>query len=192
MKNIAIFASGGGSNAQKIMEHFENSNNAQVSLIISNKSKAGVIEKAAHQKIPTLILNREEFYKTEDILQKLDTHGIDFLVLAGFLWLVPQYLVKAYKNRIVNIHPALLPKYGGKGMYGINVHRAVHAAKEKESGPTIHFVNEHYDEGGIIFQAKCSIHPTDSPEDIAKKVLALEHRYYAEVIEKVILKIDSK
>jgi len=189
MKNIAIFASGGGSNAQKIIEHFENSNLAQVSLIISNKSKAGVLDKAAAQNIPTLILNREEFSKTENILQKLDTYSIDFVVLAGFLWLVPTYLVKAYKNRIVNIHPALLPKFGGKGMYGMNVHRAVHIAQEKESGPTIHFVNEHYDEGGIIFQAKCSIQPTDSPEDIAKKVLALEHKYYPEVIEKVILTI---
>ena len=189
MKNIAIFATGGGSNALKIMEHFEDSNLAQVSLIISNKAKAGVLEKAADRNVPTLILNREEFYKTEHILQKLDTYSIDFVVLAGFLWLVPTYLVKAYKNRIVNIHPALLPKFGGKGMYGMNVHRAVHAAQEKESGPTIHFVNEHYDEGGIIFQAKCSIQPTDSPEDIAKKVLALEHKYYPEVIQKVIQKI---
>jgi len=189
MKNIAIFASGGGSNAQKIMEHFENCSFAQVSLIISNKSKAGVLEKALIRNLPTLVLNREEFYKTENILKKLNTYNIDFVVLAGFLWLVPTYLVKAYKGRIVNIHPALLPKYGGKGMYGMNVHRAVHAAKEEETGPTIHFVNEHYDEGGIIFQAKCSIQPTDSPENIAKKVLALEHKYYPQVIEKVILKI---
>ena len=189
MTNIAIFASGGGSNAQKIIEHFQKSELAQVSLIISNRSKAGVLDKAKAQNIPTLILNREEFYDSENILKKLDVYNIDFVVLAGFLWLVPKYLVKAFKNRIVNIHPALLPKYGGKGMYGMNVHRAVHAAQEEESGPTIHFVNEHYDEGGIIFQAKCSIQPTDSPEDIAKKVLTLEHRYYPDVIESVIKNI---
>jgi len=186
MKNIAIFASGGGSNAQKIIEHFEGKETAQVSLIISNKANAGVLEKAVAFDIPTLLIKREKFYKTEDILKELDTYSIDFVVLAGFLWLVPTYLVKAYKNRILNIHPALLPEYGGKGMYGINVHRAVKGAGEKVSGMTIHFVNEHYDEGGIIFQATCHISPTDTPESIAKNVLALEHRYFPEIIEKVI------
>ena len=186
MKNIAIFASGGGSNAQKIMKHFEGKEIAQVSLIISNKSNAGVLEKAEVFGIPTLLINREEFYKTEDILKELDAYSIDLVVLAGFLWLVPIYLVKAYKNRILNIHPALLPNYGGKGMYGMNVHRAVKEAGEKASGITIHFVNEHYDEGGIIFQATCHISPSDTPENIAKNVLALEHRYFSEVIEKVL------
>jgi phosphoribosylglycinamide formyltransferase-1 len=189
MKHIAIFATGGGSNAQKIIEHFENHDAAKVSLIISNKKNAGVLDIAAAKNIPTLIINREEFYQTEDILQKLDTFHIDFIVLAGFLWLMPTYLVKSYANKVVNIHPALLPKYGGKGMYGMNVHRAVHAAQEEESGMTIHYVNEHYDEGTIIFQAKCTLQITDSPEDIAKKVLQLEHQHYPKVIESVILEI---
>ena len=187
MKNIAIFATGGGSNAQKIIEHFENNDAANISLIISNKKTAGVLERAAAKNIPTLIINREEFYQSENILQKLDTFQIDFIVLAGFLWLMPTYMVKKYANKVVNIHPALLPKYGGKGMYGMNVHRAVHAAQEAESGMTIHYVNEHYDEGGIIFQAKCSLQPTDSPDDIAKRVLQLEHQYYSQVLENLIL-----
>lgn len=188
MKRIAIFATGGGSNAQKIIEHFENHNAAEVSLIISNKKTAGVLEKASVKNIPTLIINREEFYQTENILTKLDTFHIDFIVLAGFLWLMPAYLVKLYVNKVINIHPALLPKYGGKGMYGINVHRAVHAAQEEESGMTIHYVNEHYDEGAIIFQVKCSLLSTDTPNDIAQKVLQLEHQHYPKVIETVILK----
>ena len=187
MKHIAIFATGNGSNAQKIIEHFENHDAAKVSLIISNKKTAGVLEKAAAKNISTLIINREEFYQTEDILEKLDAFQIDFIVLAGFLWLMPTYIVKSYANKVVNIHPALLPKYGGKGMYGMNVHRAVHAAQEAESGMTIHYVNEQYDEGAIIFQAKCSLQSTDSPDDIAKKVLQLEHQHYSEVIENLIL-----
>ena len=189
MKHIAIFATGGGSNAQRIIDHFENHDAVKVSLIISNKKAAGVLDRATAKNIPTLILNREEFYQTENILQKLHTFHIDFIVLAGFLWLMPTYLVKSYANKVVNIHPALLPKYGGKGMYGMNVHKAVHTAQEEESGMTIHYVNEHYDEGTIIFQAKCFLQPSDSPEDIAKKVLQLEHQHYPKVIEKVILEI---
>ncbi|MFK7774748.1 MAG: phosphoribosylglycinamide formyltransferase [Saprospiraceae bacterium] len=189
MKNIAIFATGGGSNAQKIIEHFENHDAAKVSLVISNKKTAGVLERAAVKNIPTLIINREEFYQTENIIQKLDAFQIDFIVLAGFLWLMPTYIVKSYAKKVINIHPAILPKYGGKGMYGMNVHRAVHAAQEVESGMTIHYVNEEYDEGAIIFQAKCSLQPTDSPEDIAKKVLQLEHQHYPQVIENLILEI---
>jgi phosphoribosylglycinamide formyltransferase-1 len=188
MKHIAIFATGGGSNAQKIIEHFENHDKVKVSLVISNKKTAGVLERAVDKNIPTLIISREEFYQTENILQKLHTFQIDFIVLAGFLWLMPTYLVKSYVNKVVNIHPALSPKYGGKGMYGMNVHRAVHAAEEEESGMTIHYVNEHYDEGTIIFQAKCSLQSTDSSEDIAKKVLQLEHQHYPRVIESIILK----
>jgi len=189
MKNIAIFASGGGSNAQKIIEHFQDKAYAQVSLIISNKPKAGILEKAKTYNLPTILINRDNFYNSEDILQKLHTYNIDFVVLAGFLWLMPKYLVTAYPNRIVNIHPALLPKYGGKGMYGMNVHRAVHTAQEKESGMTIHYVNEHYDEGATIFQAKCFILPSDSPEVIAKKVLALEHKYFPMVIDELLSSI---
>ena len=190
MKKIAIFASGGGSNALKIIEHFANNDEVEVALIVSNKSKAGVLEKAKNHNIPTLIINRTSFRETEDVLTELQNRGIDFIALAGFLWLIPTYLVNAFPNRIVNIHPALLPKYGGKGMYGMNVHRAVHAAKEPFSGMTIHFVNAHYDEGNIIFQAKCELSEEDSPEGIAKKVLALEHQYFPQVIAKVINEME--
>jgi len=190
MKKIAIFASGGGSNALKIMEHFTNSDVAEVSLIVSNKSKAGVLEKAKNNNVPTLIINRTSFRETEDLLTELQNREIDFIALAGFLWLIPTYLVDAFPNQIVNIHPALLPKYGGKGMYGMNVHRAVHAAKEPFSGMTIHFVNAHYDEGNIIFQAKCELSEEDTPENISKKVLALEHQYFPQVIEKVIREME--
>ena len=184
--NLAIFASGTGSNATKIVEYFRNSNHINVSLIVSNKSKAGVLRMAEENEIPTLILNRQEFYETESILEKLNTYSIDYLILAGFLWLIPKCLVQAFENRIINIHPALLPKYGGKGMYGMHVHRAVKEAREKESGMTIHFVNEQYDDGAIIYQAKCSLEENDSPDDIARKVLKLEHTYFAKVIEEVV------
>lgn len=187
MKRIAIFASGGGSNALKIMEYFANNDTIEVALVISNKSKAGVLEKAERQNVPSLIINRKSFYETEDLLAELQSRKIDFIALAGFLWLIPTYLVNAFPNRIVNIHPALLPKYGGKGMYGMNVHRAVYAAKEPISGMTIHFVNAKYDEGNIIFQAECELSAQDTPEQIAKKVLTLEHQYFPKVIEKVIL-----
>ena len=186
MKKIAIFASGGGSNALKIIEHFANNDTIEVALVVSNKSKAGVLEKAKNNNIPSLIINRKSFRETDDLLIELQNRGIDFIALAGFLWLIPTYLVDAFPNRIVNIHPALLPKYGGKGMYGMNVHKAVHAAREPISGMTIHFVNAQYDEGNIIFQAECELSEEDSPEQIAKKVLALEHQYFPKVIENVI------
>ena len=190
MKKIAIFASGGGSNALKIIEHFKENNQVEVALIVSNKSDAKVLDKAKDHHIPTLIINRKSFRETEDLLIEFQNRSIDFIALAGFLWLIPTYLVNAFPNRIVNIHPALLPKYGGKGMYGMNVHRAVHAAKEPTSGMTIHFVNAHYDEGNIIFQAQCELTEQDSPEDVAKKVLALEHQYFPSVIEKVISEME--
>lgn len=185
--NIAIFASGGGSNACKIIEHFKDSSHGKVALVVSNKTNAGVIDIAAEHHIPVQLIDRQGFYSSESILDILRSNQIDLLVLAGFLWLVPAYLVRAYPGRILNIHPALLPKYGGKGMYGHHVHEAVKAAGEKESGMTIHLVNEHYDEGDILFQATCSIASNDTPEDIARKVLQLEHQYYPEVIEKVIV-----
>ena len=186
-KNIAIFASGTGSNAKKIVEYFQTSEKIKVSVIISNKSTAPVLQMANHYEIPTLIINRQEFYETEDILKKLYAYHVDYVILAGFLWLIPSYLVKAFENQIINIHPALLPKYGGAGMYGMNVHRAVKTAGETESGMTIHFVNEKYDEGAIIFQAKCLLNENDTPEDIAKKVLVLEHEYFPKIIEMTIL-----
>ncbi|MFK7807464.1 MAG: phosphoribosylglycinamide formyltransferase [Saprospiraceae bacterium] len=186
MKNIAIFASGSGSNAKKIMEHFEGHPKIRVALIVSNRSKAGVLEHAKTHEIPTLTIKKNEFYESEEILEIFNNYSVDFLVLAGFLWLIPSYLVQSYPHHILNIHPALLPKFGGKGMYGMNVHRAVKAANETESGMTIHWVNERYDEGGIVFQAKCPITEPDTPEDIARKVLSLEHQYYPKVIEQAI------
>ena len=184
--HLAIFASGGGSNARKIIEHFHGSHTGKVALIVSNKADAGVLAIAAEYNIPTLVINRKGFYETEEILDVLNSHEIDFVVLAGFLWLAPGYLVKAFKGKIVNIHPALLPKYGGKGMYGHHVHEAVKAAGEKESGITIHLVNEHYDEGDIIFQTTCPLEPNDSAEDIARKVLALEHHHFPKIIEQLL------
>ncbi len=185
--NIAIFASGGGSNARKIIEHFKDSPVGRVALVVSNKPDAGVLKIAEAHEIPAQVIDRPYFYESEEILTVLKMYEIGFVVLAGFLWLVPGYLVRAYPNRILNIHPALLPKFGGKGMYGHHVHEAVKAAGETESGMTIHFVNAHYDEGDIVFQARCAVDPNDSPDEIARNVLALEHRFFPETIEKVIL-----
>jgi len=180
---IAIFASGGGSNALKIIEHFEKLTLGRVGLVVSNKAEAGVLGIAASHDIPTQIIDRQMFYESAVILEVLKKYEIGLVVLAGFLWLVPEYLVRAFPRKIVNIHPALLPKYGGKGMYGMNVHKAVKAAGETESGITIHFVNDLYDEGDIVFQASCLILPEDSAETIAKKVLELEHKHFPVVIE---------
>ena len=184
---MAIFASGGGSNARKIMEYFKDSTVAEVALVFSNKKNAGVLDIAREHEIPTKLIERQSFYDSTELLEELSKRDIRFIVLAGFLWLVPAYLVRAFQGRILNIHPALLPKYGGKGMYGHHVHEAVKAAGELESGPTIHFVNEYYDEGDVVFQAKCTVSPDDTAEDIAQKVLALEHTHYPRIIEQVIL-----
>lgn len=186
---IAIFASGTGSNAKKIVEHFKHNQDITVSLIVSNKADAPVLDMARENDIPTLVIDRTYFYQTENILFFFNKFSIDFVVLAGFLWLVPRYLVQAFENRMVNIHPALLPKYGGKGMYGMRVHEAVKKAGETETGITIHFVNDHYDDGDIVFQAKCSVSPSDQPEDIAQKIHRLEHRHFPEVIEKLLQKV---
>ncbi|MBL7827679.1 MAG: phosphoribosylglycinamide formyltransferase [Saprospiraceae bacterium] len=191
MINIAIFASGGGSNAQKIMAHFQGSEVGCVSLVVCNKKGAGVIQIAESFGVPVVTIDRQMFYETEQLLEILKNYKIDFIALAGFLWLAPAYLVRAYPRRIVNIHPALLPKFGGKGMYGHHVHEAVKAAGEIESGPTIHFVDEHYDEGDVIFQIACPLNADDSPDEIARKVLALEHQYYPIIIEEQIKLIDS-
>lgn len=182
MKNIAIFASGGGSNAQAIIDYFEDVNDIQVSLIVASKSTAGVIDRATRHKIPFIVLNKKEFYQSQIILDTLVYYDIDLIVLAGFLWLIPEYLIHTYPNKIINIHPALLPSYGGKGMYGIHVHRAVKANCEKESGITIHLVNKEYDKGRHLFQASCKLSPEDTPEEIAAKVLKLEHKYFPKVI----------
>lgn len=188
MHQIAIFASGTGSNARKIIEYFQNKADITVALVLSNKANAPVLDMARDHGIDTLTLTRKEFYETERLLSQLREYPIDFIVLAGFLWLIPPYLVKAFTRRMVNIHPALLPKYGGKGMYGHYVHEAVKQAAEKESGMTIHFVNEVYDDGDIIFQASCRLQPDDDPDRIAKRVLRLEHEHFAPVVEQLILK----
>lgn len=186
MKNIAILASGAGSNAQKIIEYFSNRMDISVHLIISNKKDAGVLSIAKLSGISSLVISKDSFYHSTDLLVELEKHQIDFIVLAGFLWLIPAYLIHNYPDRMVNIHPALLPKYGGKGMYGHFVHEAVHEAKELFSGITIHYVNEKYDEGSIVFQEKCEISPIDQPLDIAKKVQLLEHTYYPVVIDQLV------
>ena len=186
MKNIAILASGAGSNAQKIVEYFSNRMDISVHLIISNKKDAGVLSIAKLSGISSLVISKDSFYQSTDLLVALEKHQIDFIVLAGFLWLIPAYLIHNYPDRMVNIHPALLPKYGGKGMYGHFVHEAVHEAKELFSGITIHYVNEKYDEGSIVFQEKCEISPLDQPLDIAKKVQLLEHTYYPVVIDQLV------
>ena len=186
VKNIAILASGAGSNAQKILEHFSNRMDIAVRLIVTNKQEAGVLNIAKVASIDTFIVTRDSFYATTDLLVELDKRNIDFIVLAGFLWLIPPYLIQHYPDRIINIHPALLPKYGGKGMYGHFVHEAVHLAKETHSGITIHYVNEKYDEGSIVFQERCEILPSDQPEDIARKVQVLEHFYYPTVIDQLV------
>jgi phosphoribosylglycinamide formyltransferase-1 len=182
--NLAIFASGGGSNARKIIEHLNASPDLNVVLVVCNKKNAGVLDIAAEHGIPTLLIDRASFYESTAVLDELRSRDVDFIALAGFLWLVPGYLVQAYPRRILNIHPALLPKYGGKGMYGHHVHEAVKAAGDTVSGPTIHWVNEHYDEGDIVYQASTHLDPEDTPEDIARKVLALEHAHYPEVVER--------
>lgn len=183
---LAIFASGTGSNARKIIEYFKGHPTIHVSLVISNKPDAPVLTMAQSHRIETQVITRKSFYESEAILDTLRENKIDLVILAGFLWLVPGYLIRAFQRRIINIHPALLPRYGGKGMYGHHVHQAVWEAHEPESGITIHYANEHYDEGDIIFQVKCVLEPEDTPEDIARKVLELEHYYFARVIEKVL------
>ncbi len=187
MKNIAIFASGSGSNAQTIVEYFKSKNLEPVKLILTNNPKAFVIERAKKLNIECIIFSRKEFYESNYILDLLKSKNIEFIVLAGFLWLVPTPIINAYKHQIINIHPALLPKYGGKGMYGMRVHEAVVANKESETGITIHYVDEIYDHGQIIFQASCKVSPTDTPEMVAEKVHQLEYKYYPEIIEKLIL-----
>jgi phosphoribosylglycinamide formyltransferase-1 len=186
MKRIAIFASGTGSNAQKILAHFQSSNKIEVALIVSNKTNAGVLNFAKEYSTPTLIIEREKFLKGDGYVPELQAAGIDWIILAGFLWKIPPILINQWGKRIINIHPALLPKYGGKGMYGGAVHRAVLAANEKESGITIHYVDEQYDHGATIFQATCPVLPTDLVDNLAEKIHALEHLHYPVVIEKEI------
>jgi len=184
MKKIAIFASGSGSNAENIACHFAGKENLNIECIYSNREDAYVLERAKRLGISSYVFSKADLYDTDLILNRLKSEGVDMIVLAGFLWLIPQNLITNFK--IVNIHPALLPKYGGKGMFGDKVHQAVVDNRETESGITIHYVDEHYDEGKIIFQAKCDVLPDDSAEDVAKKVHALEYEFFPVVIEKLL------
>lgn len=186
MNNIAIFASGSGTNAENIIRFFKGNKKNVISIIFSNNKNAYVIQRAINHKIKHHIFSRPDFYENKKIFQILKENNIDFIVLAGFLWLIPEDIVKAYPNKIINIHPALLPKFGGKGMFGMKVHESVVANKEKETGITIHYVNKEYDQGDIIFQAKCLVSPQDSPEDVAKKVHELEYLHFPSIIEKVL------
>jgi len=186
MKNIAIFASGNGSNAEKIISYFEKKPVAHVELVLSNNKNAKVLERAQKFKVDAITFSRNTFYDTTEILAILQRHNIDLIVLAGFLWLIPDYLLKHFPNRIVNIHPALLPKYGGKGMYGMRVHEAVINNRDSGSGITIHFVNEVYDKGEIIFQATCAVDLLESPESLAQKIHLLEHKFFPVIIERIL------
>ncbi|MEO5911368.1 MAG: phosphoribosylglycinamide formyltransferase [Pelobium sp.] len=190
-KRIAIFASGSGSNAQKIMEHFKKSNDSEVALVLTNNPYAYVLQRADNFEVPSHIFDKEEFYQTDKVLTLLKNLNIDIVILAGFLWLVPQNLLKAFPNKIINIHPSLLPKYGGKGMYGEKVHKAVLEAKETESGITIHFVNSEFDEGEIIHQSKFKIDNDDDLEMLKFKIQQLEHSHFPKVIEGLLKKMKS-
>jgi phosphoribosylglycinamide formyltransferase-1 len=186
--NIAIFASGAGSNAQKIIDHFKNSNKIKIGLIVCNNLNAGVLQIAAKENIVVLLLNKEKFAIT-GYAEELKNHRINFIALAGFLWKIPLVLINSFPNKIINIHPALLPSYGGKGMYGNAVHTAVIAAREKESGITIHYVDDKYDHGKIIFQARCTVNENDTADSLAKKIHDLEHFYYPKQIDEIINEI---
>ncbi len=186
MKKIAIFASGSGSNAENIAQYFAHNDNIEISLIVSNKPDAYVLQRAQNLNIPSVVITSSQMQDSQHVLLILKQYDIDFVVLAGYLLRIPQYMIDSYPDKIINIHPALLPNYGGKGMYGDNVHKAVVAAGESHSGITIHYVNENYDEGKTIFQAKCEVLPGDTYEDVASKVHALEYAHFPHVIDEVI------
>ena len=190
MKRIAIFASGSGTNAQRIIEYFSTSKEIFVDSLWSNDENAYALIRAEKLGIETFTFDSDEFYRSNEILDRLYDHRIDMIVLAGFLWLVPRNLTELFT--VINIHPALLPKYGGKGMYGMNVHKAVLASKDKESGITIHQVNQDYDKGKIIFQATCPIMPKDTPETLAARVHELEYQHYPRVIEEIFLNDEDE
>ena len=190
MKKIAILASGSGSNAENIANYFKGSDYAQVSFIIANNPQAYVLERAKKLGIEATVVSKAEFMEADSVISMLRERDIDFVVLAGFLLLVPQKFIAAYPSRIVNIHPALLPKHGGKGMYGDRVHKAVVESGDTESGITIHLIDEHYDKGTTFFQAKCPVLPTDTPDDVAAKVHALEYVHFPHVIEEILHSLD--
>ena len=181
-KRIVIFASGTGTNAENIIRYFGDHNDTSVAMVLSNNPKAKVLERAKNLKVSAFSFNRIAFYHTNHVLDLLKTTNCDLIILAGFLWKFPENIINAFPNKIINIHPALLPKYGGKGMYGRNVHEAVVANKESETGITIHYVNENYDEGGIIFQQKCKVSKTDTPDDVSDKIHELEMEWFPKVV----------
>ncbi|WP_304142178.1 phosphoribosylglycinamide formyltransferase [Mesoflavibacter zeaxanthinifaciens] len=186
MKRVVIFASGSGSNAENLIKFFHNSDNASVVQVLTNNPHAKVLDRCKRLKVSALSFNRIAFTQTEDVLNILKSSNPDLIVLAGFLWKFPENILKNFSNKVINIHPALLPKFGGKGMYGMNVHKAVVENKETETGITIHYVNENYDEGAIIFQAKCKIEASDSAEDVAKKIHKLEMEHFPKVIDRLL------
>lgn len=183
---LAILISGSGTNALNIIEYFDNNNGVEIALLISNKKESLALQKAKKKGVETVVFNNQSFKKNAKVLTVLHSHSIDFIVLAGFLLKIPLNIIKAFPDKIINIHPSLLPKFGGKGMYGQYVHEAVIQAKEEESGISIHYVNEEYDEGGIIFQSKISVNENDSSFSLAKKIQSLEHKYFPIIIEKVL------
>ncbi len=191
MKNIAIFASGSGTNAENIITYFSTRNTAKVALVLSNKRDSLVLERAAKHNIRSVFFDRKEFYVSGKVLRYLLLYKIDFIVLAGFLWLVPDIILEKYHDRIINIHPALLPGYGGKGMYGENVHKAVIKNHDKQSGISIHYVNESYDKGDIIFQVRCKVDASDTPDSLAKKIHDLEYQHYPKIIEDLVVKLPE-
>jgi formyltetrahydrofolate-dependent phosphoribosylglycinamide formyltransferase len=184
--NIAIFASGAGSNAKKIIEHFRDHPSIKIALIVCNKPGAGVLSIAAENNIPVLLIEKERFFRGDAYVDELKKHKTTFIVLAGFLWKIPSALIRSFSGKIINIHPALLPSYGGKGMYGHFVHEAVINNKEKQSGISIHYVDELYDHGPIIFQATCPVMENDTTDDLAQRIHELEHQHYPRVIEEVV------
>jgi len=187
MKRIVIFASGSGTNAENLIKFFQDSENISVIQVLTNNPHAKVLDRCKELTVSALSFNKIAFNETSDILNILKLQKPDLIVLAGFLWKFPEHILNEFKNKIINIHPALLPKYGGKGMYGMHVHEAVLKNKEKETGITIHLVNKHYDEGKIIFQAKCDISTTDKAEDIASKIHALEMEHFPKIVESILL-----
>jgi phosphoribosylglycinamide formyltransferase 1 len=184
---LAVFASGGGTNAEEVFKYFKNHRSIEVVVLLSNNPHAYALQRAKKHGVKTVLFNRDEYVDGSLIHSALHDAGVTHIVLAGFLWLIPQHMLRAFPDRIINIHPALLPRHGGKGMYGMKIHEAVKAAGDLESGITIHVVNEKYDEGRILFQGKCAITEDQSPEEIAACVLKMEHEHYPRVIEKWIL-----
>jgi len=184
-KNIVIFASGNGTNAENIIRYFQKKKTARIAEVITNNPRAGVLERARKLNVPVRIIGRSDLSVPEGLIRHLREQNTEIIVLAGFLWKIPVELIRQFPQKIINLHPALLPAYGGKGMYGMHVHEAVIAAKEKKSGITIHYVNEQYDEGQIIFQAEIEISPTDTPESLAEKIHTLEYRFFPKIIERV-------